>query len=541
MRHLLTLVLIAALLLAGCTSGRVSPSSSSVGATRPSAPDLGSTAPGEGGSQTNPAVPISELIRKAPSGSLARVAFKAGASIDAPGMYFMQVPSGEIEGWRLQPDPGPEGHFSASADSHWVLAQSKEQTFLVDRRAPDAVYQWRSVSARLVATGAGTLLFATADQFWIADAALRSFTPIDLRPEPLAQAVIAPDGRVAFVLNGTKLYRIALPQGEPKVVETVGASASISLIPASRGSEVAMLAHMSTGPNRTVTRIQRYDWSGKLVLDQTAPGAANFSADSTWVSWGESLLNGVEQTRVIASAGNFTPTLRLVGEDTCPVGAPEGNPWLSDGSGMVVRTAQGYQILRTDGTLAKLPARFTNPLAVPVPAPDRPDWFAIDGTRVVDASGKLVVEAALGNGLQSRFMPWGESSDELRFSPDYIGGKDYGCAGALFPPAVQKAPFAPVAGLQVKVEAGDCVNLRDEANRSAKVLRCLPNGTRLMASVPPGSNNKGELNRVGNPVTTNMGGEVWWHVRTEQGERGWVLLSADYLTWAAPLPDADVR
>lgn len=536
MRRTLSLLLVASLLIAGCAGkGTVPPAPAPV----PPPSDPASPPPHE--APPEPTGGLKELFRAAPDGEVTRVRLKAGQTVDRPGLYFMSVASGEIEGWVMGEHPDQWGSFSASADSRWIEVESGNKQYLVDRQAA-AVYQWEAGAARLVAARGPALLFATEAKFWLADEGLQRFTAIELHPAQFPQAAIAPDGTALLLVNGQKLYRVGLPAGEVKQIGEIETAGDLSLIPIRQGTGAAVSVTTDSGPpfHRATTRLQRFDWTGLRLSDQTLPGALrSLSPDGALVTWREPLLGGVDSPLVVAGASDARPQFRLIGEDPCTALYTAGDPWLADGSGLVVFSAQGHRILRTDGRLEELPALAdANWLDVPVPAPGRTDRFAIGGTRVVDGAGRTLAEAVLADGSYPGYMtPWGESSDEVRFTPRF-GGKGFGCGPTIFPPTVERAPFAPVAGLQVVVAADDCLNLRRGSYRTAPVIRCLPNGSRLMGAVPPGINNKGELRRYANPMSTEMGGELWWHVRTEQGGRGWVLLSAEYLTWAPPLDGA---
>ncbi|HWI64118.1 MAG TPA: hypothetical protein VNT75_19950, partial [Symbiobacteriaceae bacterium] len=235
------------------------------------------------------------------------------------------------------------------------------------------------------------------------------------------------------------------------------------------------------------------------------------------------------------------PLLRLRGEAACSL-PYQGPYWLPDGSGIMVSTTRGPRLLRTDGTLEtpKLPEKAQG-WGVPVPAPDKPNLYAYDGTMVLDGAGKVLVAAVTHSEGQfygtgsSRIHPWGETSDEVRFILRNTG-KGVSCDPYIFPPEVEKAPFPAITGVETKVAAGDCVNLRLEYTKESAVVTCVPNGTRLVAAEPPGTSNKGQLGKWGNPAALSMGGEFWWYVRTEKGERGWVYLDSEYLTLAPARP-----
>lgn len=105
-------------------------------------------------------------------------------------------------------------------------------------------------------------------------------------------------------------------------------------------------------------------------------------------------------------------------------------------------------------------------------------------------------------------------------------GKD-GDYGYEFPLAihVQKPPFPDPYLLQVQDSKGECLNLRESFSRTSRVIRCLPTGTKLAVA---------DLFQA--PIKMNGAlyhndEQLWLWARTEQGETGWVSLSAGSVTW----------
>lgn len=537
MRRLVTHVILAALLLTGCTKPPETPPPAPVetGASEPGA------VPGQG--QTlQPAGVLQGFITAAPANIFQHHQIKPGEAINRSGLFVMQTATGEVEGWSLGGDLTNIAYYGISTDNRWVSAQTQEKVYLLDRKS-GAAYQWAPNNAYLVAARGDTLLYRTHSQFWIASADLERITPVALKPADWPRALFAPDGKAAVLVNEQKVHLMDVASG---AIREIG-----SLI-SKREYGVTWLGTQQRGEQIIAgidDEVQRYDWTGKKLGEQSVPGHPQFSPDGRLVAWSSNLLD-IAGTMVVAAASDLAPKFRLVSIDQCGDGGPRGNPWLADSSGLVVRTGngQGYQFLSADGTLGPLKALGgKRSRSMPVPAPDRADWFALDGVRVVDASGRPVAAAVpysegQWQGINNGLEPWGETSDEVRFAL-ITWGKDYGCLPAIFPPEVQMAPFPDITGLEVTVAAGDCVNLRQSFDLTAPVVTCLPNGTKLTGSTPPGQLNKGYLTRGGsNVVVTDMGGDGWWFVRTDTGQRGWVRLSGEYLKLAearagAPAPD----
>jgi len=450
----------------------------------------------------------------------------------------MKVATGEIEGWVFgETQYGPYPSY-ASPDNRWVSGIESGLVYLADRKS-GAVYRWENGAARLLAARGDVLLFADQKRFWLATGNLERFLELPIPMAHQTHAQISPDGKAVVLLANPKLYLIDVPNGKARDIGQVNPPEMADRFPSltlkAQGLEVVATSTFRTGgaDSPISYRVQRYSWDGTRLGELVTPGNVTLSPDGKLALWRDQIL-GLADTLVLGSA-SLQPRLRVVGTSTCSLPF-EGPYWLRDSSGVVVGTTRGPRLLRVDGTLEPLPLADTPSIVgIPVPAPDRDGVFAVGGMAVVDRSAKALAVAVHHSDGQWHgpwnLEPWGDTSEEMRFVLK-SGGKGLSCSISVFPPTVERAPFQTYAGLQVKVAANDCVNLRREASREAAVVACLANGTQLTPADPPWWSNKGELRTLGNPAELSMGGDNWWHVRTEQGQRGWVYLSAEYLTWA---------
>ncbi|HYF91608.1 MAG TPA: hypothetical protein VD969_05145 [Symbiobacteriaceae bacterium] len=553
MRRFLVLMIVTALLAAGCArhpspppraepggstatpaAGQTPLAEPSQPAPDPSQPARDSQAPGSHW-QPEPAGGLKAVVTEAPADTFVHHQIKPGQPINSTGLFFMKVATSEVEGWSLGGDQNRWPQYDVSDDNRWVSASEQEEHYLLDRKSGVA-YQWRMGAAALLAARGENLLFRTGSRFWIVRDGFKLITPVDLPPTDMPRALFAPNGESAVIENGSKIYLLNSENASVREIGRIAVDeANVSFATLRDGQEVVVRSDpVVFYQSRPEYRVQRYGWTGKQMADLTTPGRLQFSPDGRLAVWPDSLL-GMVGVLVVGSGPDLAPRFRLVGADGCPTGGPVGDPWLADSSGLVVRTGQGYQLLRADGGLTQLGALGGDRTwEMPVPAPDRADRFVIGGVKVVDEEGRLLAAAvphAEGQWYGVRGSPWGDTSDEVRLIL-VSGGKDYGCLGAVLPPKVEMAPFPTVTGMEVSVAANDCVNLRQDFSRDAPVITCMPNGTRLVAAKPPGRLNKGYLDRFDSLMVTNMGGEGWWFVRTENGRRGWVMLSGEYLRLA---------
>lgn len=147
---------------------------------------------------------------------------------------------------------------------------------------------------------------------------------------------------------------------------------------------------------------------------------------------------------------------------------------------------------------------------------------------VIDADGHIVREVKLAK--QPNWLiwslGWGRSSKEVSFAITPPLGKDFGDRQIWLTPSLQKPPFPEKYLLMVADPKGECLNLRESVTVSSRVLRCLPDGTKLAAG------NLAEAPIKLNEPTYSNDGKLWMWVQTEQGEQGWVAVSTGSVTWA---------
>ncbi|MFZ5815252.1 MAG: SH3 domain-containing protein [Bacillota bacterium] len=488
--------------------------------TGPSEPPVEPT--GKAGLQPEPAGGLKELISQEGEAPVRRITFRPGEKIGQVGLFFLKLATGEVEGWVPASGPRAAGPTWVSSDNRWL----GEESYAVDRQSGTG-YRWNRQTARLVTARGDLLLFMTGSRYWLVSEGMQRFQPLDLPAAARPFAAIAPDGRSLWLVSDGEVYLVETATGRAEMLGRIGgAEPGIPSIIFNQGEIAVTITTPLFQGRRWGSEILRFRRDGRLLERRTTPGLAYPSPDGKLVAWEGDIL-GLTHTLTIGSA-DLSPQLRLRGEMSCSMPF-QGPYWLPDASGLVVRTSRGPRLLKLDGSLEPAPSKTDQAWAVPVPAPDRADRFTIHGTAVIDAHGRAVA-AAFHDMTVGRLHPWGESSEEIRFIL-LLGGRGVSCDPDIFPPEVERAPFAPLAGLTVKVAPNDCVNLRASFSKESPVITCLPDGARLTAAEPPGVNNKGELRRWGNPMETGNGGPWWWYVRTEQGQRGWVYLDAEYLTF----------
>ena len=179
----------------------------------------------------------------------------------------------------------------------------------------------------------------------------------------------------------------------------------------------------------------------------------------------------------------------------------------------------GYAIVRVapEPALTPLPDEWPGP----EPAPTGGGRYFGYGKYVYDAAeGKMRGPSSGGGGP----FWWGASHREHWFH-SYIYWGEGGYSWLLLPPKIEFPPFGDEIAFRV-ARTGSCLRLREEPGEDGGVLRCLPDGARLLFAERDAE--AGETERYSNSPHPSLAvrGEWplhWWvHVRTGDGAEGWV-------------------
>lgn len=530
------LILLLVLMLTACASEPAPPVSDGT-------PVAGHESPGSPPA-TDPPVrtfgPVPEILaRPVTEGGPQQITFTAGDAVSKVGAYFLNVETGEGEGWLF---PVLQNSFwiapVISHDNRFVQRNAEGVGYLIDRQS-GAVWQWDAETAELLLTTDQGFLFAemerkdlnphqTGRYFWTGPdfKPLRTFI-LDEGGSATA-ALLSPDGQqLALLTQGPAPALLLLNLGrgaqESRALPGAGAWIGASGMLAKNGY-IQITTWVSEGsPSTSKPRwrqlIRLYDWQGRVQQDLEIPGTYAFSSpDGRWLAWQEpDLIGDLAPVTVLAEAATMRPVYRVLGASTCFASLGSGGSrWLADSSGLVLSTTDDqYQILTTDGDLLNPPGFAGRSWkGEPQPAPDKVDRVAFGRLQVQDGDRQLAVT------LEGYVSPradhaWGSSGQELRFSlpPKPAGGACYELPAmeSLVLKADQPVPEFPLV-----VRSGDSLSLQHAGQADLH----LPAGTRLKPLSP------------GNSQLALTWSDAWrLHVATESGQTGWITLSGDPLTW----------
>lgn len=463
---------------------------------------------------------------------LRRHRFEPSQPVGQPGIFFLNLATGAVEGWTVEGDAYAYYAYSASPDNRWVLASGQTVHYLADRQTGRVLTL--PEAEQLMAAGGDRLLLGnpiqeSAGETRLTDGQLKTVATFPFRPRA---ALFAPDGSTLLLAGfDGGLHRVESSTGRSaKLLDLPADQVGVTMELAPGGAEARLTLWLPNGKSRLL----RVDWQGQLLADKLLEEGYNLSLspDGQSIAWESSVAGGLVQTITVADFPSLTPRFRLAGAAATFCTGDLMRPyeaWLADSSGLITRAGLLNPTTGQVGPLTALPEG-----ADPEPAPHRADLFALDRTRVMDGAGKLIAEAKLGPDPQwtsaGHHGPWGARGDEIRFTLPHLGHGGRCAYQPNLPLKLERPPFQAELVLVVGLPASDCVNLREGPGKASRPRTCLPGGTGLTAVTPPPVTGGEKVQEWPNGIF--MDDDWWVYVRTEAGQEGWVAFGAGELTWA---------
>ena len=486
-----------------------------------------------------------------------------------PGLFLLDVATGEVEGWvrslaalseeeRSEArrasddlDVSPSNRFVSWA-AHGVLHDRHTgRTYALDRDGI-AFDQWWG-------TGPGErLLFrlVSSGAFVAMDAELRPVARLELPP---GERFTSPDGGYILVREcvecelGDRFHLVNLEdEANPTIhswtlpwktvrhhktgdtgYETQLLDQIIALVATANPGSCRVIRYDLRGIPRSDVTIPCWDpwpanWGGgglprvspdgRLVASATSGYRAEFDYGNWPVIGAVSVFDAITGDSIVRARSVSAPWFE--GELT--------NAWLADSSGIIVGTRSGPRIVTIDGAWEQAAGR---------PAPDDPDRLLAYGSPLIETAPVVMnqegaVQASLSFGPPSAPIPepryqaalilrdsaaWGAGSDTLRVWTSFSHAQELGSGYAPPPlePVVEQPPFDDRFLIEVVVDT--CLNLREEPSFAAPILACLPNGAVT------------EVAETDDYTSGRWASRRWLHLRTDDGLEGWA--SAEFLRW----------
>lgn len=502
---------------------------------------------------------------------------------DVLGAFVFDVEAGVGTLWSLAPGTLENSEFAfvdTSPGGTFVIAGAPDGNHLVNTDT-GASFRWESRTGLTLIDDRGLALFVPTRggcSFWAVD--LAGSEPVglaafELRDEGSCNGVSArfsPDGRdLLGVVHGDQfdggagLFVVDLESGDATLIQGLDVP-SVQLVDGGPVGSL-LLARSLSG----AAWVASFDWDDRTlqtVLIETGtpttefdkappdPRSLTVSPDGRFVAWQESDALGTRQGAggeaewpvvVIASVERATLVVRA--QRVALTNGIRSFHWLVDSSAIVVQSEEGFALLGTDGSVRALPfplAFHTDP--VPLPAPDRADWFAYDG-RVVDTSGDPVGLPPAPADAWSRFEDrpaswwvrtdcgWGSDSGRLILVRTEVPGRDYGRGGIAtlgLPPRILVDPPAGAGPVRLRVASdGDRLNVRAGPSTNEARLGQFEDGERVIVGWDGSKNFCGP---AGCSVLSDPDedyGERWWVYVTGMGTEGplagWI--ATEFVAW----------
>lgn len=530
MRRFKVLSLAVLLLVTACTKpvAPVPPEATTLESqTMPAPSEVPSTGIGEAVVPV-PSAPDLLVASPMPEG-VRRVELAAGQSISAPGLYYMDVATGNIEGWLMPPFDQKRAMrwMQTTPDHRWIIFELDGQGYLIRRSDAKAF----SYDPERIGVTPGHDVFLLQPAVWRAGGESGRFTLVDgdmqlisaLAADPgvpgNVQLLFSPDGKKLAVAEGSGRGGLSLVEvATGTVVKVAGAwdDSIIRFVTLPALGEFAVIHHDYLEP----LWVERYNWQGEFVGRKQVEG------------WDVAISNNGRMLAVTQSMGLYGEAVILHDwEKDKPLLRVAGGirpAWQASGSELVVDTSRGWQLVSRNGDIRIAPeagAPRWHPFEWYQPSPDRPDLF-LTGMKVVDRSGRVVQATQIPEGAQARALSagWGPASREVHMVviPPLGKGSEIGPWG-YFLPRVQQPPFPERHPLQVQGSpGGECLDLRAAPSLQGRIVRCMPAGTHLAMRLTP----------EGNTSTTYEDQMLWLAVETDVGDAGWIAVSTGSITYA---------
>ena len=488
------------------------------------------------------------------------VRYAAGEEVPwDPGLFLLDVESGEVEGWVRSLAALPEEERSAVGGAGDDFDVSPSNRFL---SLAGVLYDRQTERAYAIDDGlAGWWGSGSHERLLLRGASDNAYVVVDSDLEPVAQLSIprgerftSPGGGYILVQeyeSGRTFHLVNLEdEANPSVHRWVlpwdplGAAFRMELL----DNLVAFIG----GAGDAACHLTRYDLGGVLLSDQTIPCQPNWLARS---SPDGRLLAAATVTSLVDSAWGRVPVGVVLSIFDAATGAklarilgahppwieggwgnePDRDFWLADGSGIIVETRSGWRVAALEGSWGGAPGWAS---------PDDPDLFleysrGYPGSVVAAVNQQGDERASISVGPPSAIIPepeyeaalvlreiadWGARSDTLRVRTSYFDTHhipDYDGTPPLAP-VIELPPFED--RLLVEVVVDTCLNVREEPRLDAPIVTCLPPGTVAETD---------DFERVWSWPDDVEGvyamQQDWMHIRTAGGIEGWV--SPDYLRW----------
>ena len=520
-----------------------------------------------------------------------RLTYETGETITEYGLFFLDIETGRVEGWRQQGVDVPfGGRFLGLRNGGFgpLIAP-----YLHDRRSGRTfAWDWEAWPLEEFATERGERLIveradASPGQYVVLDGDLNPITWFNL-PTGGQDFRVNPEGDRALALGDGALHVIGLVSGQTLHVEIPAGIGPLhvsgyDVVPEKVSIFPEGFAFIGRDMNgKEQCRVVRYDWAATMMSDiafrcagvrppiSLSPNGRMIASETFTDTYPDRGLGDYYALTVISVFDTRTGE-ELIRAVSVLLDFPVGSlglvhptPWIADSSGIIVTvsepTSSGVQrrsrILGIDGRWHPSPSMLDEPLVhegwfppYMVSASHDPSLFLLIRGKVVSRNSEVLASfnidfpAILPEYGFVCYGTWWNTPKELAMLVRECGHTSWSLVLPMLPPGIKTPPFDERL-LMTVITGETCVDLREEPSAEATRIACLPNGTvvELLASDGVESYADGyPVTIISNPDYFVWGQPdcrygsghdacVWLHVRDAEGAEGWML--TDSLRWA---------
>ena len=370
-------------------------------------------------------------------------------------------------------------------------------------------------------------------------------------PRHIARSVlVSPDSHALAIDAAARVYLVSVESSRVTVlfeIDSNDETARAGINPSWDGQGIHVRSSRDEGRDARRYSDHYFNWEGDPVAAPACWDRGGSWADepdrATWVSPDGRYAASLEgapafsQGQDVQELQNPWPAVVVLDTGTC---APlfrvrsvhtiefRNLWWLATSKGFVIGSRDGSLLVRVQPKPAVLELLEWAGHHGPEPAPTGDGRYFASGRTVYDAfEGRWAEPASVSSPLIISW--WGDSYRERWFLPVDYAGEGW-VEWLLLPPSIEFPPFSEEIAFRV-ARTGDCLHLREEPDREAAILDCLPDATRLVF-VQQDHPSEQDPHYYGlalvHPSLEGLPAQSpWVYVRTEDGVEGWV--SHDYL------------
>ena len=497
-----------------------------------------------------------------------RLEYEPGETITEYGLFFLDVETGRVEGWRKRGADVPwQASYSIPFGGRFLGLWTDPfappvAPYLHDRRTGRTfVWDWEAYPLEEFATERGErLIVERADdspgQYVVLDGNLSPVAWFSL-PTGGQEFWMNPAGDRVLAFDGRALHVIDLVAGQTALVDTPAGTGPLHVsgdyvvpeIVSLFSGGFAFIGRNMAGKEQC--RVTRYDWAATVLSDivfrcagvlppiSLSPNGRMIASETFTDTYPDRGLGDYYALTMLSIFDTITGE-ELTRATNVLLDLPGGpglvhtTPWIADSSGIVVtvsapKDSDGHfrsRILGIDGRWHSSPSIRDEPsvheLWYPpymVSASHDPSLFLLIRGTVVSRNNEVLASLNIdfpaimppGGGFVC-YSTWWNTSGEVGLRIRWCGHTSFSLVLPLLPPAIKTPPFDERLLMAVTTSEA-CAEMREELSAEATRIACLPDATVVEWLASDGV----ESYEDGYPVTIVSDPDYYYFVRDQPG------------------------